>query len=362
MCDVSYVIPCFNEAQTLPELYRRLATVAASLEGKSLEFLFINDGSQDATGQILDELADNDARVKVLHFARNHGHQIAVTAGLDHTSGEAVIIMDADLQDPPELIDQYLHKIRQGYDIVHAKRRTRPGETWFKKATARIFYWLFSRFGERGMEENCGDFRAITRRVVFTIREFREPHRFLRALFAHVGFKQCVILYDRDPRYAGETKYPLPKMIRLALNATMSFSTAPLRLVFIVSMLLWAGGALYASKALYERFVLGITVPGWASLIVLSTFFTGLILLALSIVGSYVSRVFEQGQARPMYWLRDARNLTADAGAGVREADLFRRVLETAAATRSVEGAHAQHPHFPTRAPSERDSNEACLT
>jgi len=305
---ISVLVPCYNEAETLLVLYGRLTDLAGRLT-REFEFIFVNDGSTDNTPEILDDLAAGDPRVKVLHLAQNRGHQIALTAGMDHASGEMIVTIDADLQDPPELIAEMLAKIEEGFDVVHAQRRSRAGETYFKLATARIFYVLMNRLTMGRIIENCGDFRAFSRPVLQVISQFREPHRFLRGMFSEIGFRQCVIPYDRDARYAGETKYPLPKMVKFAVDAVFSFSAAPIRMILGLSIAIWALSLLYLIKTLYEKFILQITVPGWASIIVLLTFLTGLILFSLAVIGAYVGRVFEQGQQRPLYWVRETRNI-----------------------------------------------------
>lgn len=309
---VSMVIPCFNEDQTIEEFYRRATAFASSLKHYEFEFIFVNDGSTDRTPSILNNLAERDGRIKVLHLAQNRGHQIALTAGLDFTTGKIIVSMDADLQDPPELISEMLEKIREGYDVVHMQRRNRPGETLFKTLSARLFYKLLGIFSDTPIIDNCGDFRACTRPVLETIYGFRSHHRYLRGLFAQIGFRQCTLQYDRDRRYAGITKYPLLKMINLSLDAVLGFSAMPIRAISIVSILLWVCSLIYLFKALIEHFFLKITVPGWTSLIVLITFFTGLILFSIAVIGSYIGRIFIQSQNPPLYWLSDAKNFDLD--------------------------------------------------
>lgn len=306
---LSIIVPCYNEAAVLPAFVERSFALAKKLEPRAVEFVFVNDGSRDDTAAVLNALAARDPRVKVIHFARNRGHQIALTAGMDFASGDMIVTIDADLQDPPELIIDMLREIEAGADVVHARRRRRSGETWFKLATARIFYRLMHIATGGEIVENCGDFRAFNRRVLHVVRSFRESHRFLRALFVHVGFNQCVIDYDRDARCAGETKYPFTRMLRLATDASVSFSTYPIRLIIGFALFSWALTLIYLIKALYEHFVLGITVPGWTSLVVLLTFFAGTILLSIAIVGVYVGRIFEESKGRPLYWVSDMRNL-----------------------------------------------------
>lgn len=309
---ISVIAPAYNEAEVIPEFYRRLNHVSNELSDHEFEFLFVNDGSEDRTAEILNDLAGKDNRVKVLHFARNRGHQIAITAGMDFATGDMVVTMDVDLQDPPELVKEMFLKIREGYDIVHAQRRRRKGETWFKLFTAWLFYKLMRKLLARDLIENCGDFRAFTRPVLNVVRYFRERHRFLRGTFAIIGFKQCIVQYDRDARYAGKTKYPFKKMFDLATNAILNLSTSPIRLILMFSMVMWISSLIYLGKAVVEHFVFKTTVTGWTSIIILLTFFTGIILFSLGMIGSYVGRIFEQGQRWPMYWLSDAKNIDMD--------------------------------------------------
>ena len=306
---ITLVIPCFNEDLTIEEFYRRAKVFSASMAPKQFEFIFINDGSTDNTSDILNQIAAKDTSVKVLHLAQNRGHQIALTAGLDYACGDMIVTIDADLQDPPELIKEMLEKIEQGYDVVHAQRRRRFGESIFKIVSAQLFYRTMKWISDTPIIQNCGDFRAFARPVLQAISAFRMPHRFLRGIFVQIGFNQCIIEYDRDVRYAGTTKYPFFKMAGLSMDAMLSFSAAPIRAIICISLLLWTVSLIYLVKSLIEHFILHITVPGWTSLIVMMFFFTGLILFCLSIIGSYVGRIFHQGQNQPLYWLSDARNL-----------------------------------------------------
>lgn len=329
MSRVTVIVPCYNEAEVLPEFYRRLDASVRLISQGEVDFLFVNDGSTDTTGRILDCLAERDQRVKVLHLACNRGHQAALTAGMDFAAGDILITLDADLQDQPEHLPAMVEKLREGYDIVHMQRRSRAGESWFKLASARWFYRFLQRLTGNGIIENCGDFRAFTRRVLETMRAFREEHRFLRGMFASLGFRQAVLLYDRDQRYAGSTKYPLARMVRLAANAVLSFSAGPLRAIAWLSFLLWASSLLYLGKALFEYFVLHVTVQGWTSIIILMTFYTGIIIFCLAIIAAYIGRVFEQGQRRPVYWVMAVRNLDLREGvADVPEVRLSKAILD----------------------------------
>lgn len=311
---ISIILPCYDEEASLEECYRRLCRLADGMPDRRFEFVFVDDASVDRTPEILRRLAGADPRVVMLRLARNRGHQAAVTAGLDYCRGDAAVIMDADLQDPPEVVPRMIELIEQGFDVVHAQRRTRAGETALKLATARLFYRAISRLSSATIVEDSGDFRAITRPVVQAARAFREPHRFLRGIFADIGFRQCVLRYDREERFAGSTKYPLRKMVRLAADATLSFSSAPIRAILWCALGLWAMSLVYLGWNLVLLWQ-GRTVPGWASIVLLMTVFTGLILASIAVVGLYVGRIFEQGQARPLYWLEEARNIDASEAA-----------------------------------------------
>ncbi|RJX20467.1 MAG: glycosyltransferase [Desulforudis sp.] len=305
---ISYIIPCYNEELTINACYESLSHVANDFPQVEFEFIFVNDASSDGTPFILNRLSESDGRVKVIHFACNKGHQIAVTAGLDFASGDVTLIMDADLQDPPELLTQILEKIREGYDIVHMQRRYRSGESWFKLSTAHFFYKIINWFSGEQIVENCGDFRAISKPVLNTIKRFREPHRFLRGLFTRVGYRQCILQYDRKERFAGRSKYTLYKMVSLAINGFLSMSAVPLRIITVSSMFFWGVSILVLIKAVVEYFM-DKTVAGWTSLVFLMTFYSGIITISLAIIGLYVGRIFEQGQHRPLYLIADVRNI-----------------------------------------------------
>jgi dolichol-phosphate mannosyltransferase len=339
---ITLVVPCFNEQDVLPEFHRRATALAdrLALRGVITDAIYVDDCSRDRTWEILGALADADPRVRALRLARNRGHQIAVTAGLDFASGDMVVIMDADLQDPPEVVEAMLDLVNQGFDVVHAQRRTRAGETALKLATARAFYWLFKRVLRTDIVDNAGDFRAITRPVVLAVREFREPHRFLRGTFAVIGFRQTVLRYDRDRRFAGSTKYPLGKMVKLAIDAAFGFSSAPMKAIVLCAVAVWALSLVYLGIALYGRFVNHNTVQAWTSLACLMTFFTGLIMMSIAVVGAYVGRIFEQGQRHPLYWLDQARNIHPAWGAGVETNSSDGRIYREVRLSRSIMASH----------------------
>jgi dolichol-phosphate mannosyltransferase len=339
---VSIIVPCFNEEEVLPEFFARSVEAAKGLEsrhpGWTHEWIFVNDCSTDRTSNILAAIAVNDSRVKVIDLARNRGHQVAVTAGLDFAHGDAVVIIDADLQDPPEVIERMLTLIDEGYDIVHAQRTQRPGETVFKLWTAKMFYTMLRRIGDVKVVENAGDFRCVSRPVAETMRAFREPHRFLRGMFTHLGFEQCILQYDRDVRHAGESKYPFLKMLKLAADAVFSMSSAPIRSILWAAGLTWGLGFAYLVYSLVIFFTVGIKEPGWTSAVFLLTMYTGLILMSIAVIGQYVGRVFEQGQGRPLYWVARTHNIDDAAFDGLHaEVKLARSTTASARATQAVE-------------------------
>ncbi len=306
---VTLLAPCYNEELVLPAYYERVSALAAAQPSRAFHFLFVNDGSTDRTAALLDALAAHDPRVQVIHLAANRGHQIALTAGLDAADSDLVVILDADLQDPPEVAAEMILKADEGFDVIHAQRRQREGETLFKRLTAALFYRLMQRLATHAWLADVGDFRGLSRRAVHALRRYREPHRFVRGLAMDLGFKQCVIQYDRAARAAGETKYPLRKMVLLALDAALSFSTVPIRAIIWLSFVLWCVSLPYLAWGLYAKFVLHQTVQGWTSIIMLIVFFAGVQLFCMGVIGLYVARIFEQGQRRPLYNIMETRNL-----------------------------------------------------
>ncbi len=301
----SFVIPVLDEETVLPELHRRLTAVAASLNGPS-EFILVDDGSGDRTAQIARELHAADPRVKLVALSRNFGHQLAISAGLDFASGDAIVIMDGDLQDPPEVVPSLIERWREGYDVVYAVRAAREGETRFKRGTASLFYRLMRRVTRVEMPLDAGDFRLVDRRVAGIVSNMREPDRYLRGMFAWVGFRQTAVSYDRAARSAGETKYALSRMVRFATDGILSFSTAPLRLTlaagFAIAGLAFAAGI----AAIIAKLSGAFTAPGWASLIVVLSFFSGVQLIVLGTIGLYVGRIYAQGKGRPLYLVDEA--------------------------------------------------------
>ena len=303
------VAPVFNEAETLPEFYRRLTQVMVSL-GKDWELILVDDGSSDgSTGRIL-ELARQDRRVNPVIFARNFGHQVAVTAGLDYSRGQAVVIMDSDLQDPPELIPQLASKWREGYQVVYAVRTSREGESWFKRFTAAAFYRLINRITDVEIPVDTGDFRLLDREAADALCQMREKHRFPRGMAAWIGFRQIGVPYDREPRFAGETKYPFGRMLRLALNAITSFSYFPLQIATYLGFLFAGLSALAIPLVIALRLSGSQAFFGQATTLIAVLFLGGVQLISLGILGEYIGRLYDEAKGRPLYVVRKHPELT----------------------------------------------------
>lgn len=300
---LSIIVPIFNEQEVLPELHRRLGGLLAELVEVAgrWEVILVDDGSSDQSPAMLDQLARAEPRYRVVRFARNFGHQAAITAGLDCAEGDAVVVMDADLQDPPEVVQSMLAKWREGYDVVYGVRRKRLGETIFKRATAAIFYRLMNAALGVQIPKDAGDFRLMSRPVVLTLRSLREKHRFMRGLVAWVGFRQTSVSYDRPQRFAGTTKYPLRKMLRFALDGVTSFSTSPLRLAIWLGALAGLAAMALGGWALYIRLFTDRTVQGWTTIMLLVALGAAAQLLVLGILGEYVGRIYEEIKQRPLY-------------------------------------------------------------
>ncbi|WP_028402992.1 glycosyltransferase family 2 protein [Ectobacillus panaciterrae] len=300
----SIVVPVFNEEAVISETYKRLTDVM-KLTGEEYELLFVNDGSRDRTASILKEYSDRDSSVKLIDFSRNFGHQIAITAGMDYALGDAIVVIDADLQDPPELILEMIEKWKEGYDVVYAKRTQRKGETFFKKQTASLFYRLLRASTDIDIPLDTGDFRLIDRKVCDEMKKIPEKSRFVRGLVSWVGFRQTAIEYVRDERLAGETKYPLKKMLKLSMDGITSFSYKPLKLASYAGALLSAAGFIYMLVVLYLKLFTDSTVAGWASLIIIQLLFSGIVLIILGVIGEYIGRIYDETKNRPLYIVRD---------------------------------------------------------
>jgi dolichol-phosphate mannosyltransferase len=299
---LSVVVPCYNEEAVIRTTHARLSEVVPGIE-PSYEILYVNDGSRDGTLSLLREIERDDPRVRVLTFSRNFGHQAAVTAGVQHARGDAVVLIDADLQDPPEVIAEMVARWREGYQVVYGVRRTREGETPFKLATARIFYRTLNRLSETPIPLDTGDFRLMDRCVVNHLNAMPERDRFIRGMVAWIGFRQVKIEYDRARRFAGESKYPLRKMIKFALDGMLSFSTKPLRLATNLGFLVSALSVLLILYAFYKRLFTADYVPGWTLLITVMVFLGGVQLVCIGIIGEYVGRIYGETKRRPLYIL-----------------------------------------------------------
>lgn len=298
---VSYVFPIYNESGNIPVLLETIQSLLSKNHQYEYELIFVNDGSRDDSLSLLLEAQRKDVRVKVIDFSRNFGHQIAVTAGLDHASGDAVIIMDSDLQDPPAVSFELLAKWEEGFDVVYAQRKTRK-DTIFKRITADIFYRALQKLAEIDIPRNTGDFRLIDRKVVDELAKFREHNRFLRGMVSFVGFKQTAVLFNRDERFAGQTGYPLKKMIRFAADGIVGFSSAPLKLITNVGFIIGGISFLGALYAIIVRvFFPDLAVEGWAFIVISILFVGGVQLTMLGVLGSYIGRIYTEVQGRPLY-------------------------------------------------------------
>lgn len=299
----SIVAPVFNEAETLPHFYKRIVEVMEGLSDP-FELILINDGSRDDSYRIMQELHSQDPRVRAIDFSRNFGHQIAISAGLDYARGQAVIILDSDLQDPPETIPTLIARWKDGAEVVYAQRSKRKGETQFKLLTAAAFYRLITRITSVNIPRNTGDFRLLDRRVVDALVKMREQHRFMRGLSAWVGFRQEAVLYERQERFAGETKYPLRKMIKFSVDAITSFSHVPLKLATTFGFVLAGISLVGIVVAIILRLFTGAII-GQASTLILVLFLGGIQLIFLGIIGEYLGRIYDEVRARPLYIVRE---------------------------------------------------------
>lgn len=303
---VSLIVPMYNEAPMVPILLERLTKVLTSL-GESYEIVFVNDGSIDQTGELLDAACDADPHLRVLHFSRNFGKEIALTAGLDNVSGQAVIPIDADLQDPPELIKTLLERWREGYDVVHCRRTNRLSDTWVKRTTARMFYAVMGRLSRVEVPPNTGDYRLMDRRVVAVLRQLRERNRFMKGLFAWVGFRQTAVEYERPARAAGTTKFHYWRLWNFALDGITGQSTVPLRVAGYLGLLMAILAMTYGMILILRTLIFGTDVPGYASLMVAVLLLGGVQLIVLGVIGEYLGRVLEETKNRPLYVVAASR-------------------------------------------------------
>ncbi len=302
MKKVSLVIPMYYEEEVAEKCYERVTENLKKLQNYEYEIIFVNDGSKDKTLEILEKIAKQDEQVKVVSFSRNFGHQCAVTAGLKYVTGDAIVIIDADLQDPPELIPEMLKLWEEGNEVIYGKRKTREGESKFKLLTAKLFYNTLNALSDVDIPKDTGDFRLVDKKVVEVINSLPEHNKFLRGLFSWVGFKQKEFEYERKERAAGKTKYPLKKMLKLALDGIISFSTKPLKLVGglgILAIMISVVILLYSILSFLFRW--NNLTAGWTSIMVTVTFFSGTILISLWMIGEYIARIYDETKARPQY-------------------------------------------------------------
>jgi polyisoprenyl-phosphate glycosyltransferase len=301
---LSVVVPAYNEREVLPEFHRRVTAVLAAMN-VGREIVYVNDGSRDKTLAVLHELRRGDPHVVIVDLSRNFGKEIALTAGIDHARGDVVVVIDADLQDPPELIPEMVKGWREGYDMVYARRVARDGESVLKKVTAKLFYRILHRIGGIEVPEDTGDFRLLSRRAVDSLKRLREQHRLMKGLFAWIGYPQKAIPYRRDARFAGTTKWSYWRLWKLALEGITSFTTAPLKLAMYCGFFTALVAFTYATVIVYKTLVFGNPVVGYPSLIVIILFLGGVQLMAIGIIGEYLGRMFDETKNRPLYIVKE---------------------------------------------------------
>lgn len=301
---LSIVAPAYNEEAGLDEFYSRLVSATKDLN-LILEIIYVNDGSQDGTIEIMSKQHSHDPRITVIDLSRNFGKEIALTAGLDHATGDATIVIDTDLQDPPELIPELVERWREGYDVVNAKRIKRKGESAFKKITSFVYYRFLYQLSDIKIPKDTGDFRLLSRNALNALLKLREKHRYMKGLFAWVGYSQVEITYERDERYAGETKWKFLGLLDLAFEGLTSFSVVPLRLASLLGVISAFAAMIFAVIIILQKIMFGDPVAGYPSLVVLITFIGGIQLLALGIIGEYLGRVFNETKNRPLYLIKD---------------------------------------------------------
>ena len=299
---LSVVVPVYTEEAVLAEFHKRLTAVLDGIDG-ICEVLYVNDGSRDNTGRLLNQMYRDDPRVAVVHLSRNFGKEIAMTAGLDHAQGEALVMIDSDLQDPPELIPELMGRWREGFDVVYATRSSRAGETFLKKFTSRQFYWLINLISGIQIPPNTGDFRLLSRRAVNALRQLREQHRFMKGLFSWIGYSQTFVPYHRDPRFAGASKFNYWKLWNFAIEGLTSFTTGPLKIASYLGLVSAAAALIYGSWIFYKTLRFGDPVAGYPSLMVVVLFLGGIQLATLGIIGEYLARVFNETKHRPLYFV-----------------------------------------------------------
>lgn len=297
---ISIVVPVYNEQEVIMESYKRLTSVMET-SNESYELIFVNDGSRDRSSDFLAAVCKTDSNVRCINFSRNFGHQAAITAGMDYAKGDAIVVIDADLQDPPEVILEMIKKWREGYDVVYGKRLRRKGETLFKKTTAKLYYRLLRNMTSVDIPVDTGDFRLIDRKVCDAMKTLTERNRYVRGLVSWVGFKQIAVEYVREERFAGVTKYPLKKMLKFAMDGITAFSYKPLKFATSIGFLFSIVSFIYLIIIIFQRLFTDTTVSGWASTIAVILFTQGIVLMMLGIIGEYIGRIFDEIKGRPIY-------------------------------------------------------------
>jgi glycosyltransferase involved in cell wall biosynthesis len=308
---ISILIPAYNEQEVLRHLYERLGKLADETPSYDFEFLFINDGSRDRTLEIIKSYAEKDERIAYANLSRNFGKEIAMAAGLDHVTGDATVIIDADLQDPPELIPKMIKYWEDGFDDVYARRTSRSGESWLKKATSELFYKILQKSTTIPIQRDTGDFRLLDQRCVEALRQFRESQRYTKGMFSWVGYKKKEILYDRDPRAAGETKWNYFKLVNFAIDGITSFTTAPLRMSSLLGILISFVSFVYIIFLVVRTIFFGTDLEGYPSMMAVILFLGGVQLLSLGVIGEYIGRIFNETKHRPLYFIEEYHEAVA---------------------------------------------------
>jgi glycosyltransferase involved in cell wall biosynthesis len=337
MTQLTIVVPCYNEQEVLPEFHRRLAAVLDRVDADA-EVIYVNDGSRDQTIEVMRSLASRDERVTILDLSRNFGKEIALTAGLDHAQADAVVVIDADLQDPPELIPELIRCWREGFDVVYAKRASRAGETWIKKVSSHGFYRIIQRLSRVHIPEDTGDFRLMSRRATQALAKLREQHRFMKGLFGWIGYPQTPVLYRRDPRFAGKSKWDYWRLWNFALEGITSFSTAPLKIATYTGISVAAFAFLFGLFIIYRTVAYGDPVRGYPSLMVTVLFIGGVQLVAIGVLGEYVGRIFDETKGRPLYLLNSFNRSPSVARRALPSLDDAKLAAQSAATHAGAEG------------------------
>lgn len=325
----SIIVPMYNEEEVIEHTYERLKLVMDNAD-ESYELIFVNDGSKDRTVELVSMICDFDPNVRLINFSRNFGHQIAISAGMDYAKGDAIVVIDADLQDPPEVIIDMIAKWKEGFEVVYGKRLKRKGETAFKKLTAKIFYRILRGLTNVDIPVDTGDFRLIDRKVCDVLRGLKEKNRFVRGLVSWIGFRQTMVEYEREERFAGETKYPLKKMIAFAIDGITSFSYKPLKIATYIGFALSLTSFLYLIVVIFQRLFTGSTIAGWASIVAVNLFFNGIILTLLGIIGEYIGRIYDESKNRPLYIVREVQGFPENEGnktAAAKDSDRVREYV-----------------------------------